>query len=1188
MLLLSCRLFLNKFENNHTLLLLSRRTQTTTNVKPPSDVKPAAAHVKSINKVLVANRGDVAIRIFRACNEVGVKAVGVYSPEDNVLSHKLKADETYLIGVGKHPAEAYKDINEIVKVSLEAGVDAVHPGHGFLAERSDFAEAVIKAGLKYIGPSPEVLKVLGNKVEAKEVAKKLQIPVIPGTGVIKRLDEAQLFLKAVDVPILVKATYGSHGKGIRLIDHPKKLNDTIQETLNDAKTFFGDGSVYLEKFLTNVRHIEVQVMADTLGNVVHVFDRDGSIQWAYKKKLEIAPAPNLPEKTRDDLISASLQICRHLKYEDLGSFEFLVTPEGKYYFLEVNACLTPQHAATEEVTGIDLVQAQLKMAEGRSLIDYLHLKQENIRTNGYAIHCEITSEDPQKNFEPQVGHIDVFRQGAGAGIRMDGASGFSGAHATPYYDPVLLKLTAKAFSLKATCRKLHRTLKEFRVQGIQNNLSFLSKLMLDKSFQKGKITTNFLNEHPELFQYKKRHNRANLLINYCGDVMVNGPSTQFYTDRKPPMIKPLVPKIPANIPPPEGFRNLLKSKGAAAFIKAVKNNKDVLLSDTTFRDAHQSLLVTRVRTFDLLRIAPYVSHYLNNLFSIEMWGGASFEVAMNYLHECPWERLIELRKLIPNIPFQMLIRGASIVGYSNYPDNVVYKFCEMATKAGIDIFRVFDSLNYLPNMQMTIDAVHKAGGIVESALSYTGDIADPTKKKYTLQYYLDLAAKLASYGSDMICVKDTAGLLKPKAASLLVTALKEKLPDMPIHVHTHDTSGNGVATLLASTFAGADIIDVAADTMSGITSQPSMGAIIAAVQNTTRTTNIGLEQVSKYSAYWEQTRTLYAPFECTSTMKTGNSDVYFNEIPGHQYINLQFQAYSYGSGDHFEDIKKAFSEANELLGNIVKSSPTCYIVGDLAHFMVQNKLSAKDIADKADELPLPASVVHFFLGGYGEPYQGYPEPLRTKIVKGMKTYEARPGSSLTSFDFKKLEDELKTKYEKVSEYDIMSAALLPDVANNYFRFRAHYGPVDKLPTRIFLVGPQIGEEFTVNVGRGKTFMVTILAISSSAQGRRKVFYRLNGMLRLASIKDRKAGKAVVINPKAERGNKLHVGAPLRGTVLKINVKPGDVVEKRFPLAVLSAMKMDTTIFCPFPGMVKTVNVAVGSEVEIGDLIITLE
>uniref|UniRef100_A0A8D0APW0 pyruvate carboxylase n=1 Tax=Sander lucioperca TaxID=283035 RepID=A0A8D0APW0_SANLU len=933
---------------------------------------------RPIKKVMVANRGEIAIRVFRACTELGIRTVAVYSEQDTGQMHRQKADEAYLIGKGLPPVAAYLDIPDIIKVAKNNNVDAIHPGYGFLSERADFAQACADAGVMFIGPSPETVRKMGDKVEARSLAISAGVPVVPGTEYpITCLQDAQVFTQTYGFPIIFKAAYGGGGRGMRVVREYEELEENYQRAYSEALTAFGNGSLFVEKFIEKPRHIEVQILGDKYGNVIHLYERDCSIQRRHQKVVEIAPAFQLDPHLRDRLHADAVNLAKLVGYENAGTVEFLVDRHGKHYFIEVNSRLQVEHTVTEEITDVDLVHAQLRVCEGRSLPE-LGLRQDKIRVNGCAIQCRVTTEDPSRGFQPDTGRIEVFRSGEGMGIRLDSASAFQGAVISPHYDSLLVKVIASGKDLQTAASKMSRALAEFRVRGVKTNIPFLQNVFANHQFLHSTVDTQFIDENQELFNLKPTQNRAQKLLHYLGHVMVNGPTTPIPVKAKPSSIDPVIP--PGILgDPPVGFRDILLRDGPEGFAKAVRAHQGLLLMDTTFRDAHQSLLATRVRTHDLKMISPFVSHNFSNLFSLENWGGATFDVAMRFLSECPWKRLQELRALIPNVPFQMLLRGANAVGYTNYPDNAVFKFCEVAKENGMDIFRVFDSLNYLPNMLLGMEAAGAAGGVVEAAISYTGDVSDPMRQKYSLDYYVKLADELVKAGTHILCIKDMAGLLKPEASKLLIGSLRDRFPDVPIHVHTHDTAGAGVAAMLACAEAGADVVDVAVDSMAGMTSQPSMGAIVACAKGTKLDTGIALEKVFDYSEYWEVARGLYAPFDCTATMKSGNADVYENEIPGGQYTNLHFQAHSMGLGNKFKEVKKAYTEANKLLGDLIKVTPSSKIVGDLAQFMVQNNLTRAEVEERADELSFPLSVVEFLQGYIGIPHGGFPEPFRSKV-----------------------------------------------------------------------------------------------------------------------------------------------------------------------------------------------------------------
>ncbi|XP_053305516.1 pyruvate carboxylase, mitochondrial [Spea bombifrons] len=1143
---------------------------------------------KPIKKVLVANRGEIATRVFRACTELGIRTVAVYSEQDTGQIHRQKADEAYIIGKGLPPVQAYLHIPDIIKVAKENEVDAVHPGYGFLSERSDFAQACIDADVRFIGPSPEVVRKMGDKVEARTIAIRAGVPVVPGTdSPISCLTEAKEFSNTYGFPIIFKAAYGGGGRGMRVVRSYEELEENYTRAYSEALSAFGNGALFVEKFIERPRHIEVQILGDKYGNVIHLYERDCSIQRRHQKVVEIAPAAQLDLQLRDRLTHDSVKLAKQVGYENAGTVEFLVDKHGKHYFIEVNSRLQVEHTVTEEITDVDLVHAQIHVAEGKSLPE-LGLKQENIRINGCAIQCRVTTEDPARGFQPDTGRIEVFRSGEGMGIRLDSASAFQGAVISPHYDSLLVKVIAHGKDQQGAATKMSRALAEFRIRGVKTNIPFLQNVLNNHQFLHGTVDTQFIDENPDLFNLRPVQNRAQKLLHYLGHVMVNGPTTPIPVKAKPSSIDPVIPMVPLG-GPPSGFRDILLREGPEGFARAVRQHRGLLLMDTTFRDAHQSLLATRVRTHDLKNIAPFVSHNFSNLFSVENWGGATFDVAMRFLYECPWRRLQELRELIPNVPFQMLLRGANAVGYTNYPDNAVFKFCEVAKENGMDIFRVFDSLNYLPNMILGMEAAGQAGGVVEAAISYTGDVSDPTRTKYTLDYYVALAEELVKAGTHILCIKDMAGLLKPKSSDMLIRALRDKFPDIPIHVHTHDTAGAGVASMLACAEAGADIVDVAVDSMSGMTSQPSMGALVACAKGTDQDTGIQLEKVFDYSEYWEVARGLYAPFDCTATMKSGNADVYENEIPGGQYTNLHFQAHSMGLGNKFKEVKKAYAEANKLLGDVIKVTPSSKIVGDLAQFMVHNGLTREQVETMADELSFPLSVVEYLQGYVGIPYGGFPEPLRSKVLKDLPRIEGRPGATLPPMDFGKLEEGLRSKYDDITPEDIMSAAMYPKVFEEYKDFSTQFGPVECLNTRLFLEGPKIAEEFEVELERGKTLHIKALALGDlNKAGQREVFFELNGQLRSVLVKDTQAMKEMHFHPKALKDVKGQIGAPMPGKVIDIKVKEGAQIEKGQPLCVLSAMKMETLVNSPVSGTIKKIYVKPDMHLEGEDLILEIE
>lgn len=1142
---------------------------------------------KPIERLMVANRGEIAIRIFRAGTEMGKRTLAIYSRQDSNALHRLKADESYLVGDGLPPVAAYLSIPDIIRIAKENNVDAIHPGYGFLSESGEFAQACEDAGIKFIGPSPEVVRKMGDKTMARKMAKECNVPVVPGTdNAVETFEEVEKFTKEYGFPIILKAAFGGGGRGMRVVMKEKDLKESFERATSEAKAAFGNGAVFVERFVPNPRHIEVQILADKAGNVIHLYERDCSVQRRHQKVVEVAPAFNLDPSLRERLCNDAVKLAKHAGYTNAGTVEYLVDQKGNYYFIEVNARLQVEHTVTEEITGVDLVRAQVSIAEGKTLPE-LGLTQDQISIKGNAIQCRVTTEDPENNFTPDVGRLEVFRTGEGMGIRLDGGSGFSGAVISPHYDSLLVKVTGRGTSHQTAARKLYRALLEFRIRGVKSNIPFLQNVLTHPKFLSGSVDTSFIDTSPELFQFPKGQNRAQKILHFLGNTIVNGSFTPLGTQSKPSNIDPQVPPKKEG-PPPEGWRKIFLEKGPAEFAKAVRNHKPLLLMDTTFRDAHQSLLATRVRTTDLTKIAPATAHALHKLYSLEMWGGATFDVALRFLRECPWDRLAELRELIPNIPFQMLLRGANAVGYTSYPDNVVYKFCKTAKNHGMDVFRVFDSLNYLPNLKLGIDAVGEAGGVVEAAISYTGNVADPKKTKYTLDYYVKLAEDLIKSGIHVLCIKDMAGLLTPQAARLLVGTLRKEFPDIPIHVHTHDTAGAGVAAMLACSEEGADVVDVAIDSMSGMTSQPSMGALLASLNQTPRDPQINLSDTFDLDTYWEQARSLYAPFDATATMKSGSAEVYTHEIPGGQYTNLHFQAFSLGLAHEWKDIKKLYATANQLLGDIVKVTPSSKVVGDLAQFMVQNKLNEKTILERAESLSFPNSVIEYFQGYLGQPPGGFPEPLRTKVLKGKPTINGRPGESMTPLDF----DELKTKLEKkhgveMREVDLLSAAQYPKIFDEFMEFKKTYGDVSKLPTRNFFIGAELDEEIQVEIEKGKTLIIKLKAQGEiNSDGNQEVYFEMNGQPRSVLIPVKTTNGAIVGREKAtnEVGS---IGAPMPGDVIGVRVKEGDRVEKGDPLVILTAMKMETVVTAPDFGVVQKVLVKEGDHVKAQDLLVQI-
>ena len=1161
------------------------------------------------SKIMAANRGEIATRIMRAGTELGINTVGIYANEDRLQQHRYKCDQAFQVGAGKSPVGAYLDIASIIDVAVANKVEAIHPGYGFLSENTHFANACRENGIVFVGPTPEQLAMFGDKTAARVLAIANNVPVVPGTDTfITSFEDAKTFIDSgVGYPIIIKAAHGGGGRGMRVVKEEKELQEAFTLATSEAKAAFGDGSVFLERYVYKPRHIEVQIIGDGTGNVVHLWDRDCSVQRRHQKVIETAPAIGLPPATREAILADSKRLMSAAKYKNAGTVEFLVDKEGRHYFIEVNPRVQVEHTVTEQVTGIDIVQTQIKIAAGATLKS-LGISQDKIRVNGVAMQCRVTTEDPSKDFSPDTGVLEVFRLPGGMGIRIDDGPGFAGANITPHYDSLLVKLTAQASTRSECVKKLRRALKEFRVRGVMTNKSFLLNVLDHKDFTEGTVDTSFIADNPSLLAKEATDNRANKLLSYIGQIIVNGPPEALGAiGAKCSKIDPVLPDLhaepfalPVGTLPRDlkvaasNLRQIYVKKGPKAFAAAVRKHKGLLLTDTTWRDAHQSLLATRLRTHDILKIAPATSMAMGNLYSLENWGGATFDVSMRFLNECPWDRLAAMREAVPHIPFQMLLRGANAVGYTSYPDNVVFKFCEIAQKNGMDVFRVFDSVNYIENMRLGIDAVGTAGGIVEAAICYTGDVSQKDAR-YSLEYYVNFARQLVGLGAHVLAVKDMAGLLKPEAATLLVKALRAEFPSVPIHIHTHDTAGTGVASMLACAHAGADVVDCAVDSMSGLTSQPSMGALVGALQGTKLDTGLRMDQMTAINEYWEECRGIYAPFE--SGQKSGSADVYLHEMPGGQYTNLLFQSQQLGLSGRWPAIKKAYASANRLLGDIIKVTPSSKTVGDLAQFMVQNNLSEQDVLDRAQTLSFPSSVVEYFQGYLGIPPFGFPEPLRSHVVKGKKLpngkecFEGRPGAEMVALDFDKVASQLTKKYGKdtIKETDLVSYSQYPKVFDDFMGVRSRYGDLSVLDTRTFVEGMTVGQEIRVELERGKLLYIKLKSVSeTSAQGTKDVTFDLNGSQRIVKVRDEKSGVKTDVRPRADPRIAGSVGAPMPGVVLALKVKVGQKVTIGDPLVVLSAMKMETNVGSPVSGIIKALHVAEGSQVTAGDLVVEID
>ncbi|MED5076507.1 pyruvate carboxylase [Geobacillus stearothermophilus] len=1142
---------------------------------------------RRIHKVLVANRGEIAIRVFRACTELGIRTVAIYSKEDVGSYHRYKADEAYLVGEGKKPIEAYLDIEGIIEIAKAHDVDAIHPGYGFLSENIQFAKRCREEGIIFIGPNEDHLDMFGDKVKARHAAMKAGIPVIPGSdGPVGGLEDVVRFAETHGYPFIIKAALGGGGRGMRIVRSKSEVKEAFERAKSEAKAAFGSDDVYVEKLIEKPKHIEVQILGDHEGNIVHLYERDCSVQRRHQKVVEVAPSVSLSDELRQRICEAAVKLMKSVGYVNAGTVEFLVSGD-EFYFIEVNPRIQVEHTITEMITGIDIVQSQILIADGFSLHspEVGIPKQEDIRINGYAIQSRVTTEDPLNNFMPDTGKIMAYRSGGGFGVRLDAGNAFQGAVITPYYDSLLVKVSTWALTFEQAARKMLRNLREFRIRGIKTNIPFLENVVQHPKFLSGEYDTSFIDTTPELFVFPRRKDRGTKMLTYIGTVTVNG-FPGIGKKKKPVFDKPRVPKLSETEPIPAGTKQMLDERGAEGLIRWIQEQPRVLLTDTTFRDAHQSLLATRVRTIDMLRIAEPTARLLPNLFSLEMWGGATFDVAYRFLKEDPWDRLLKLRERIPNVLFQMLLRSANAVGYKNYPDNVIREFVDKSAQAGIDVFRIFDSLNWVKGMTVAIDAVRQSGKIAEAAICYTGDILDPSRPKYNLDYYKSLAKELEQAGAHILGIKDMAGLLKPQAAYVLISALKETV-DIPIHLHTHDTSGNGIYTYAKAIEAGVDIVDVAVSSMAGLTSQPSANTLYYALEGTERAPEVDIYGLEQLARYWEDVRKFYQEFE--SGMNAPHTEVYMHEMPGGQYSNLQQQAKAVGLGDRWDEVKEMYRRVNDLFGDIVKVTPSSKVVGDMALYMVQNNLTEQDIFERGETLNFPDSVVEFFEGYLGQPHGGFPKELQRIILKGREPITVRPGELLEPVDFEQIKRELHDKLgREVTDFDAIAYALYPKVFLEYADTVEKYGDISVLDTPTFLYGMRLGEEIEVEIERGKTLIVKLVSIGQpQADGTRVVYFELNGQPREVIIRDESIKAAVAERIKADRTNPNHIAATMPGTVVKVLVEKGEKVDKGDHLMVTEAMKMETTVQAPFAGIVKDIYVKSGDAIQAGDLLIEL-
>ena len=1149
-------------------------------------------------KILIANRGEIAIRVSRAANELGKKTVAVFAEEDKLSLHRFKTDEAYQIGEGLGPIKAYLEIPEIIRVAKASGADAIHPGYGFLSESPEFAEACAEVGVAFIGPRPETMRLLGDKVSARNAATAAGVPVVPATNALSDV-ESEAGMAAVrelaaeiGYPLMLKASWGGGGRGMRPIHGPEDLDREVLAGKREAAAAFGKDEVYLEKFVERARHVEVQILGDRFGQIVHLFERDCSVQRRNQKVVERAPAPYLTEAQRAELAELGLKIARYANYELAGTVEFLMDADtGAFYFIEVNPRVQVEHTVTEEVTGIDIVKAQIRLAEGARIGDPASgvPQQQDITLNGHAMQCRITSEDPLNNFIPDYGRITAYRGATGFGIRLDGGTAYSGAVITRYYDSLLEKVTAWSPTPEETILRMDRALREFRIRGVATNLAFVENLINHPSFQDNSYTTRFIDTHPELFEFKRRRDRATKLLNYIADVTVNGhPETKGRAEPPAYARAPRPPKLRAESPP-EGLRNLLENSGPRAVADWMLAQKKLLVTDTTMRDGHQSLLATRMRSIDMLNVTEAYAHNLPQLFSVECWGGATFDVAYRFLQECPWQRLRDIRMRLPNVMTQMLLRASNGVGYTNLPDNVVQLFVRQAAETGVDVFRVFDPLNWVENMRLSMDAVLESNKVLEAAICYTGDIHDPDRAKYALSYYIQLAKELHQAGAHVLCIKDMGGLVKPAAASTLVSALKNEIP-LPIHFHTHDTSGVSAASVLAAAEAGVDAVDAAMDAFSGMTSQPPLGSIVGALRNQPRDTGLDPGVLRELSSYWEDVRLQYAAFE--ADMKGPSSEVYLHEMPGGQVTNLRAQARSMGLEHRWPEIAETYAAVNKMFGDVIKVTPIAKTVGDMTLTMISSDLTVEDVLNPNREVSFPDSVVTFFKGEVGQPTGGFPEELQRKVLKGAEPIMVRPGSLMPQMDLeaKRAEAEAQMPGIKVDDEDLCSYLMYEKVYLDYMGRRRDYGPVRQLPTPVYFYGMDIGQEIYIDIERGKTMVLRLLAVGDTDDdGLVKVFFELNGQPRTARVPNREAAAANdARHPKAEDGNPNHVAAPMPGLVAAVSVQAGQKVSRGDMLLTIEAMKMETALHAERDGVVARVIAQPGSQVDAKDLLLEFE
>lgn len=1142
-------------------------------------------------KILIANRGEIAIRIMRACNEMGKKTVGVYAEEDKLGLHRFKADEAYRIGEGMGPVAAYLSIEEIIRVAKMAGADAIHPGYGLLSENPDFVDACHENGIKFIGPKAQTMRELGDKASARDVAIAAGVPVIPATDVLGD-DMALVKKQAAEVgyPLMLKASWGGGGRGMRPIMSEDELEEKVLEGRREAEAAFGNGEGYLEKMIIKARHVEVQILGDSHGEIYHLWERDCSVQRRNQKVVERAPAPYLSEAQREQICQLGKKICKHVNYECAGTVEFLMDMDtGQFFFIEVNPRVQVEHTVTEEVTGIDIVRAQILIAEGKSLVEATGCaSQYDVQLDGHALQCRVTTEDPQNNFIPDYGRIQMYRSATGPGIRLDGGTAYSGAVITRFYDSLLTKVTARAPTPEMAIARMDRALREFRIRGVSTNIAFVENLLKHEVFLSNEYHTKFIDETPSLFDFKKRRDRATKILTYIADITVNGHPETAGRAKPAADVKPPKPPVKPTTDVPTGTRTILDAKGPEGIADWMRDQSQLLITDTTMRDGHQSLLATRMRSIDMINVAPAYATKMNNLFSVECWGGATFDVAYRFLQECPWQRLRDIRAVMPNIMTQMLLRASNGVGYTNYPDNVVQSFVAQAAESGVDVFRVFDSLNWVENMRVAMDAVGKSGKVIEGTICYTGDLLDANRSKYDLKYYVGMAKELEAAGAHVLGLKDMAGLLKPAAGRALVKALKEET-GLPIHFHTHDTSGAAIATVLAVSEAGVDVVDAAMDSFSGNTSQPTLGSIVESLKGTDRDTGLDMTAIREISNYFEQVREHYKAFE--SGLQAPASEVYLHEMPGGQFTNLKAQARSLGLEDRWHEVAQTYADVNQMFGDIVKVTPSSKVVGDMALMMVSQNLTRAQVEDKATDVVFPDSVIDMMKGSLGQPPGGWPAAIQKKILKGGKASTDRPGAHLKPIDLEATRADLSKQLEghDVDNEDLNGYLMYPKVFLDYMGRHRTYGPVRTLPTQTFFYGMQPGQEISAEIDPGKTLEIRMQAVSEvSEDGEVKVFFELNGQPRTIRVMNHLATATKISRPKAEAGHADHIGAPMPGVVATVAATVGKEVKEGDLLLTIEAMKMETGIHAERDAVIKAVHVTAGGQIDAKDLLIELE